>query len=208
MHNGLDQDVALSLQVAKFMPAQIFAHYVAAANTTTTFVWSWQPPELVTFELVRDDTQQVLVEVPVCFAMREVNATIIAGGRYTDRNVCVGGLDGHARPRHGTVNFDLNRKTGANTLTYRSAAGYIGSDSFTWNCLSSYLEVVRYHIKVLPRPVAATALRPTSPAPAAALPATGAAQVPATVEVGLGLVVAGALVTRLARRRRGRVRHE
>jgi hypothetical protein len=86
-------------------------------------------------------------------------------------------------------------------FTYTPDAGYVGPDRFDYTCNTSAEAFGTVHITVRPAPAAHMAPPPARPIPPQ-LPATGTAGLAPQVGTGAGLVLAGALVLWLGRRRR------
>jgi LPXTG-motif cell wall-anchored protein len=197
VHNGLDQDAHLSIREAEV--GQVLEHFVIPADTTQTLVWMWEAPPLP-LVLVNDDTQHTLADVTLCYQVFDVAATITAGSSYTSADTCPGGIS--RKPRHGTVRT-VDRTYGGTAIIYTPASGFVGTDSFEYNCIPGFLTTVRFHITVRPRTATAAPLRRAAPPPAAALPATGTSGVLGQIGAGFVLVFAGGTASWLARRRRG-----
>jgi hypothetical protein len=195
VHNGLDRDLSLSIRDNDLVESPVFAQFGVPAGATGRFVWTWSAPPTDVY-LVRDDVPDALAKVMLCYQVFDIHATVVAGGVYTDPALrCLAGIV--RDPQHGTVDVRDLQQTPADIVSYRPAAGYVGTDSFRLNCLPGFLTGLEYRIAVVARPPVAAA-----PQPASMLPATGASRLPQTIGIGLGLTLAGSIATWLARRRR------
>jgi hypothetical protein len=201
VHNTTADPVAVTVQ--NF--TSTYAHFTVPAGGTHDVLvpYAGAPYQLV---FTRDDSGAELFRSRAFLCPDRVDRSypVRAGKTVQTDPLCFPPLMSITRrPAHGSLRLvDLARGEAAR---YTPAAGFVGTDSFDYECGASAntLGTVTLHVLAAP-PTSAAPPVPTVPPAGTALPDTGLTRLPVLLGTGLSLLLAGALAVRLGRRRRPR----
>jgi LPXTG-motif cell wall-anchored protein len=175
-----------------------FQHFTVPAGGTHDVAVSYAgaPYGLV---FTRDDTGEVLLRSRsfLCPSRIDKSYDTTAGHAVRTAALCFPAVISITRqPAHGSLR-NVTTSDGI-AVRYTPRAGFIGTDSFDYECGASTntLGTVTIHV----RPVTAGPPPPAAPPAGSALPNTGASHLPLLLGAGLALLAAGAGALRLGRR--------
>ncbi|HVQ97039.1 MAG TPA: Ig-like domain-containing protein [Mycobacteriales bacterium] len=201
VHNTTTGPVAVT--VRNF--TSTFAHFTVPAGGTHDVLvpYAGAPYQLV---FTRDDTGAELFRSRsfLCPTRVDRSYSVRAGKTVQTDPLCFPPLVSITRrPAHGSLR--LVELADGEAARYTPAAGFVGTDSFDYECGASTntLGTVTLHVLAAPQTSAAPPVTTVPPA-GTALPNTGATRLPVLLGTGLSLLLAGALAVRLGRRRRPR----
>ena len=151
-------------------------------------------------EYRRLDTGEVLAtyqNVFACETRAEDSIRVVSGAPITVQTACAG-VATVTGPTHGSLR-QLAAGNANNTYVYTSDPGYVGPDRFDYLCHEEGSDGTVFITVVAAAPEPTPSVRPAQPTPPT-LPATGST-IGGTVILGAGLLLAGAILIALTRRR-------